>query len=309
MKSISRALDGWISFCWRKWSKRKLSPIVSPPPPFSIIVQDPFINVKFQMVTDKQLLENWNKRDRGNLGTQRCANERLRDNGPTRNVTMMLLRSVTSRKSRKFLFTVQEGKTYDKKCHWLIYGRWQLIIRHLIKFYFRLQMKCAFIFYCIIFNLLVVKSRTSKSLQKSQSYCNYLKRLLKIGVCPEIFISKKISWTTIKMTVLFTRWSGRSVETEKLWSRIQENETDSTLLMNNWNVMKNKGGFYPLATERNNLRIKSEKNNLLSILLWITSLIPGNKCPHTRKVSNCCVIEKLSRRCHSILLPSSWVVT
>lgn len=170
-------------------------------------------------------------------------------------------------------------------------------------------MKCAFIFYCIIFNLLVVKSRTSKSLQKSQSYCNYLKRLLKIGVCPEIFISKKISWTTIKMTVLFTRWSGRSVETEKLWSRIQENETDSTLLMNNWNVMKNKGGFYPLATERNNLRIKSEKNNLLSILLWITSLIPGNKCPHTRKVSNCCVIEKLSRRCHSILLPSSWVVT
>lgn len=135
MKSISRALDGWISFCWRKWSKRKLSPIVSPPPPFSIIVQDPFINVKFQMVTDKQLLENWNKRDRGNLGTQRCANERLRDNGPTRNVTMMLLRSVTSRKSRKFLFTVQEGKTYDKKCHWLIYGRWQLIIRHLIKLF------------------------------------------------------------------------------------------------------------------------------------------------------------------------------
>ena len=53
------------------------------------------------------------------------------------------------------------------------------------------------------------------------------------------------------MAIWFTSLSGRSIEVKKTMIKIQENETDSSL-MYNWNVLSDEkqGTIYPLQTER-----------------------------------------------------------
>lgn len=119
---------------WRLSDRERKLPLIlfappppAPPPSLSISHRSGSVfsrSVPVEMVTDKQLSEHWNKRDRGNLVTQRCTNGDVAWQGI----------NICTR-TCQWCYAEVSRNTYDNKCHWLIYRRWQLIIRHLIKLF------------------------------------------------------------------------------------------------------------------------------------------------------------------------------